>query len=431
VKNPQKRRKKWCVGPEKVVRKPWFGGSVVVRPLSRAQVLWYLDELKVAGARIRQALRDDPTLWELLDTPLMLYVVALTCGGDSGRPLPSGGTLDERREQLFDNYVDEMLHRRAVVSRYDTRKTGEMQRRHKDPRLYLLYPHERTKHWLSWLAWQMDRHDPNVFYIERLQPDWLPRKQEYVYRSVAGRVAGLGVGLCIGLIYNGLAGALLGGLHGGLDGGMYFGPELDEIDCAESAQWSWSAVGRDLSAALVLALVFGLAGGLAGGLVLRLVGAGVAGMFFGLLLGLGFGLLCGRYVREDLLSFRDEENETTIVPNQGIRQLARESLVFGLVGGLLSGLVGGLVGGLVFQLGVALIGALAVCFRAGGDECVKHFALRRVLVRNGLAPWNYARFLDYAAERILLNKQGGGYSFLHRTLLEHFARRFDASEYSD
>ena len=23
MKNPQKRRKKWCVGPEKVVRKPW------------------------------------------------------------------------------------------------------------------------------------------------------------------------------------------------------------------------------------------------------------------------------------------------------------------------------------------------------------------------------------------------------------------------
>ena len=25
MKNPQKRRKKWCVGPEKVVRKPWAG----------------------------------------------------------------------------------------------------------------------------------------------------------------------------------------------------------------------------------------------------------------------------------------------------------------------------------------------------------------------------------------------------------------------
>ncbi|MDJ0592593.1 MAG: hypothetical protein QNJ72_21810 [Pleurocapsa sp. MO_226.B13] len=37
-------------------------------------------------------------------------------------------------------------------------------------------------------------------------------------------------------------------------------------------------------------------------------------------------------------------------------------------------------------------------------------------------PWNYARFLDYAAERIFLRKVGGGYIFIHRMLLEHFAR---------
>jgi hypothetical protein len=36
-------------------------------------------------------------------------------------------------------------------------------------------------------------------------------------------------------------------------------------------------------------------------------------------------------------------------------------------------------------------------------------------------PWNYARFLDYAAEHILLRKVGGGYIFTHRLLLEHFA----------
>ncbi len=36
-------------------------------------------------------------------------------------------------------------------------------------------------------------------------------------------------------------------------------------------------------------------------------------------------------------------------------------------------------------------------------------------------PWNYARFLDYAAERILLRKVGGGYIFIHRLLMEYFA----------
>src|SRR5689334_203677 len=36
-------------------------------------------------------------------------------------------------------------------------------------------------------------------------------------------------------------------------------------------------------------------------------------------------------------------------------------------------------------------------------------------------PWNYPRFLDYAAEQILLRKVGGGYIFIHRFLLEYFA----------
>jgi hypothetical protein len=50
--------------------------------------------------------------------------------------------------------------------------------------------------------------------------------------------------------------------------------------------------------------------------------------------------------------------------------------------------------------------------------------LRLWLIRNGSTPWNYIRFLDYAAERILLRKVGGGYAFIHRMLLEHFAERY-------
>jgi hypothetical protein len=44
-----------------------------------------------------------------------------------------------------------------------------------------------------------------------------------------------------------------------------------------------------------------------------------------------------------------------------------------------------------------------------------------MLWRSGNTPINYARFLDYAAERVLLRKVGGGYVFIHRLLLEYFA----------
>lgn len=35
-------------------------------------------------------------------------------------------------------------------------------------------------------------------------------------------------------------------------------------------------------------------------------------------------------------------------------------------------------------------------------------------------PWDYARFLDYAAGRLFLHKVGGGYIFIHRLLQFYF-----------
>ncbi len=51
-------------------------------------------------------------------------------------------------------------------------------------------------------------------------------------------------------------------------------------------------------------------------------------------------------------------------------------------------------------------------------------SLRIVLYLNGYAPWNYARFLDYATDRLFLQRVGGGYRFIHRLLQEHFAQMY-------
>jgi hypothetical protein len=57
----------------------------------------------------------------------------------------------------------------------------------------------------------------------------------------------------------------------------------------------------------------------------------------------------------------------------------------------------------------------------GGLAIIQHYTLRLILTLNNHAPLNYVRFLDHAAERILLRKVGGGYIFVHRMLLEYFA----------
>jgi ParB-like chromosome segregation protein Spo0J len=57
-----------------------------------------------------------------------------------------------------------------------------------------------------------------------------------------------------------------------------------------------------------------------------------------------------------------------------------------------------------------------------GAACIQHFILRLVLWGQGFAPWHYARFLDYATERMFLQRIGGRYRFIHNLLRDHFGR---------
>ncbi len=113
-----------------------------------------------------------------------------------------------------------------------------------------------------------------------------------------------------------------------------------------------------------------------------------------------------------------------------------------MVGGLGGGLVGGLVGGLAFGLTVGLDDGLAFGLTVGlvaglvagpifgllygGATVLQHYTLRWMLSRNGSLPFrDLIPFLDYCAERIFLRKVGGGYIFVHRLLMEHFASLAD------
>ena len=87
-------------------------------------------------------------------------------------------------------------------------------------------------------------------------------------------------------------------------------------------------------------------------------------------------------------------------------------MIFGLVLGLAAGVAAGLLAALIFG------------WQAGGNACFEQLVVRFWVVRSRVGPWNYVGFLDYAAERILLRKVGGGYMFIHRMLLEWFAARY-------
>ena len=152
--------------------------------------------------------------------------------------------------------------------------------------------------------------------------------------------------------------------------------------------------------------------------------------------GLVTGLIYG-------VSHKQLETHASIKPNQGIwRSLYNGGRVL-LIVGLIAWLVYEIPVLVSYRLAVyqsplgetidfpsnqILVGVLIGIFIGfffgllnGGIACIKHMLLRVFLWRTRALPWNYVRFLDYAAERILLRKVGGGYIFIHRLLLEYFA----------
>jgi hypothetical protein len=127
--------------------------------------------------------------------------------------------------------------------------------------------------------------------------------------------------------------------------------------------------------------------------------------------------------------FADSVEVGKASPNQGIQLSLKNALAaffatwlsVGLISGLIAGLIADppkrLIVGLIFGPVVGLIFGL----NRGGSAVIKHYALRLTLCLNGYTPFRFITFLNTCARLILLKEVGGGYIFVHRTLLEYFA----------
>ena len=211
-------------------------------------------------------------------------------------------------------------------------------------------------------------------------------------------------------------------------------------------------LGFQLSTGLGFRLSYGLSYGLSSGLS---AGPGI-GMTYGLMMGLivggGIGLAywlaLGLFQSIAQEQIEDQDRQSL---NQGVRRSALNSTIIGL-------LSGGIVGGLGFLgywlsywlnerlseglnarpgegLGYALSamwlfaigGGLLGWAVSGGWAVLRHFILRWLLHRRQVFPWHTQVFLNDATARILLQRVGGGYSFIHRLLLEYFANLDDGN----
>ena len=512
--------------------------AVVVQPLTLHQTDSYLARGGEDLAPLRTALQTDHSLSELLgSSPLLLNIAAVAYAGKPASTLPTEGTAEERRHQLFAAYIERQLSRHTPTARFSPQHTVRS---------------------LSWLAQQMEQNNQDTFFIERLQPSCLAGRRpwhtlltklvfkgtvgitiilyftgiflapflpmpwneissmgfaallwailvaEYARREIRlvevvgwsfasffaelGRtvhkkaVVGYFIGVEMGAVFTGLGFTLLilmglvdmlwyhilpsllgfasillgliigagvlflscaflpslgkvishiGNFHVSLEAeqeekkrgeegaspllfmmSLYFYTELG------SRLFGYKISGWDNEAILALSLA-PLVTCVGVTLMGLLIGAIVVGLPAGLSQGFWKGLLRG-------------EVETRSVPNQGIHRSAKNAFLFSSIAAVLCLLSIWVGGGLLlrprFLLPFCLFGVFVasvvggiVWLLFGGYSCVQHFVLRLFLKIKGVAPLRYVAFLDQATEQLFLRKVGGGYRFIHRLLLEHFA----------
>jgi DNA polymerase III delta prime subunit len=373
-----------------------MGTAVQIQPLNDEQIDAYLSHDGLELQAVRATLTHDEALRELAQTPLMLGLMTLAYRGLSREELKPLANKEARRRHLFDHYVGQMFARRPLPPQ-------------------TTYSQTQATGWLANLAQGMVTHGHSIFYIERLQPTWLAGDRRRWHQWITGLIVGLIFVLIVGLIY-GLIGGLIVGLIFALIVGLSGGEEK-RIELAEKVVWHnpsrqalWSIIKPVLIFGLIVGLIFAL----------------IFGPIFGLIVGLIFVLIGG--LISGLLEFSRSQQITRRIkqPNQGVRQSAWNSLRMGLIFGI-GGLIFGLIDGLIFGLFSGLIfGLIFGLIKYGGLAVIQHYSLRWLLARAGVLPFPFRdrrliAFLDAMHERILLRRVGGGWIFIHRSLLEYFA----------
>jgi hypothetical protein len=288
---------------------------------------------------VRVALDQDATLRELATTPLMLSVLTLAYHGKSVSDLLAAGTPEMRRQQVFAHYVERMLERRGTKTRYKPQQTVQ---------------------WLARLAGQLVHHGQTQFYIERMQPDWLPERwSRWLYYGMAVKPIDALIGILVGMLIGGLllnkyVGAVPGGLVGLLVS-ILMRRERADTQPSQTALRPWQKFIKVTH--LVIGIIIGLLIGL-GYEIITEQGSrhriGPSDVLLNALIGMVIGLVVGV-----LMSVRQAEIHPMEIVIWSWRRFFR---VTHLRNGILIGLPIGLIYALVFSSDIGLIYGLFCAF---------------------------------------------------------------------
>lgn len=373
--------------------------AVTIQPLTEQQINAYLSSSSTL-AGLRTVLEQNVELRTLATTPLWLSILTRVFREQaSASSLILETASQSLQHTILALYIESVQTRggRSAFTRVETER------------------------WLAALAWQMQSHNQRSFYLERIQPDWLAkgwvRALYYCCMGCIGMVV-LALALSLAFTLTGwqlwewifvLAGALLGGI-----GFAFASVKIRPVEVVTGALLRGRVFSLFFSVALCLFILFSAQmHGLLGSIV-------IIAIALSLLLLIVAELLKNR-------ASAMAQASMLVLPDDGLRRSRRNGLWIGLLFGsgiglivmllqlaglfqedltivLFSVIVTGLISGLIF-------GALAA---------IQLSIVRWLLRVTGAAPKKYVRFLDYAAERLLLYKIGAGYIFVHPLLQDYF-----------
>jgi class 3 adenylate cyclase/DNA polymerase III delta prime subunit len=411
---------------EALTKRLQFQGAIFIQPLSETQIYQYFEHLGSELEGVREMMQTDAQLLELAKSPLMVNIMAIAYRGMSVTDLIRLSLTDNHVQYLFDTYIDRMLKRRPSKQ----------------------YSADKTKRWLHWLSMKMFLNSQSIFLIERLQPEMLQHSsQRWFYRLGVGIITGILFGILFALMYS-VVFALP--VFSAIASPRFQLLSFDEL-FGEFEQILPILVRGSGLTILVIALISTVYNAFQGlmdeiKLIERLrwslkriiVVAGIS-MIIGIFVSPWLALSLSISI---VLSIGQvsSEIETKVVANQGVWRtlsntqylilllLWNSAISIGIIYYMFSyffwiKVIDG-VEFWAFYLCVGTITGLVWVARSqsvfAGIAVIQHFVLRVILWANGCIPWNYARFLNYATNCILLQKVGGGYVFIHRSLLEHF-----------
>jgi hypothetical protein len=314
---------------ESLGKKLRLRGAVVVQPLTPAQIEDTVAAPDLAG--VRDVLAADHELFELMRTPMFLGIVARTYRGKVAAAVPTGGSLQERRDLILTDYVSACLSEPRLDS---------------EP----AFAPEQTRIWLGWLAAQMLARRQEVFYYDLMQPDLLPEPgQRRLVTVGVGVIAGVLTGLLAWIGNLNVFGIVFAGFFGVVSG-IVVGMAAYEPVIAPTApiQGSWPQLRRNLSGWLSFGPLFGLLAGLSVGAIAQFRGEKIAwfgivlsGLFAGLCLGIFFAMVGALESRP-----YDEPKG----PGEAIKSSLRNAIRGGAMMAALSALIAGVGGGLIVAL---------------------------------------------------------------------------------